>query len=429
MTVLRKIKAGALQFVLFVGAIIAVLLMSFLLLTHTHQHFEKKGDVLIEVLRSADYGMKASLLEDFPLGASHLVNSENDIQLAITVKREFWGVLEKRTVQTSHNNVKYSKVALIGGKDMDELAALYVSDHQRPVILAGKAKITGTAYLPEQGFKMGNISGHSYNRSRLLYGRGMKSRTVLPDLSPELENQVNRLVHKNYVPEGEILNRLPPEGIANSFEVETLIYKDGVVLLKNIVLTGNIIIVADSKVIVESTAKLNDILLIAPEIEIQDSVEGAFQAIATEAIQVGKKCNLKYPTALMVNKKYKDVVVDRSGQSQFNQTSRIFLDSNTIVSGMIMVLDEAKTKQYIPQIKIETNTIVNGEVYCTKNIELEGTVNGMVSTDGFMALEDGSVYQNHLYNGTITSENLSNTYVGMLLASREGNKKVMKWLY
>ena len=96
---------------------------------------------------------------------------------------------------------------------------------------------------------------------------------------------------------------------------------------------------------------------------------------------------------------------------------------------MIMVLDEAKTKQYIPQIKIETNTIVNGEVYCTKNIELEGTVNGMVSTDGFMALEDGSVYQNHLYNGTITSENLSNTYVGMLLASREGNKKVMKWLY
>ncbi len=56
MIILRKIKAGALQFVLFVGAIIAVLLMSFLLLTYTHQHFEKKTDVLIEVLRSADYG-------------------------------------------------------------------------------------------------------------------------------------------------------------------------------------------------------------------------------------------------------------------------------------------------------------------------------------------------------------------------------------
>tara|TARA_R110000737_G_scaffold309495_1_gene317780 strand:- start:30 stop:914 length:885 start_codon:yes stop_codon:yes gene_type:complete len=293
----------------------------------------------------------------------------------------------------------------------------------------GNAKITGTAFLPEKGLKRGNISGNSYNRSQLLYGRSMKSNSILPNLYPELENHVNRLANKSYVPKGEYLNELPTEGIQNSFEAETLVYKDRVIQLKNIVLTGNIIIIADYKIIVEPSARLKDVLLIAPEIVIQNGVNGAFQAIATESIQVGKNCNLEYPTALLVNKKYAVAAVEQEGQSQFNQTSSIYLDSNTNVNGMVMVLDEAKTRQYIPELKIETNTIVNGEVYCTKNVELKGTVNGMVSTDGFIALENGSVYQNHINNGTINSENLSNAYTGILLASRERNKKVMKWLY
>ncbi|SNR80586.1 hypothetical protein SAMN04488009_0164 [Maribacter sedimenticola] len=429
MIILRKIKAGALQFVLFVGAIIAVLLMSFLLLTYTHQHFEKKTDVLIEVLRSADYGMAASLMDDFSLEVSHPIDRVSDIPITISVKREFWGVFEKRTVLTSHKNTNHTKTALIGGKDEEELPALYVNDHQRPVVLAGNTKITGTAYLPEQGLKMGNIAGNSYYRSQLLYGKSMKSNAVLPNLAPELENQMNRLANKKDVPKGKLLNRLPKEGIQNSFEVETVIYKDRLVHLKNIKLTGNIIIVADDKIIVEASARLNDVLLIGPEIEIHNSVNGVFQAIATESIKVGKNCNLEYPTALLVNKKYAVAAVEQKGQSQFNQISSIYLDSNTNVSGMVMVLDEAKIKQYIPELKIEKNTIVNGEVYCTKNVELKGTINGMVSTDGFIALENGTVYQNHIYNGTINSENLSYTYTGILLASREGNKKVMKWLY
>ncbi len=373
--------------------------------------------------------MAASLMDDFPIGVSHSLDRESDIPITINVKREFWGVFEKRTVLTSHKSTNYSKTALIGGKDDEELPALYVNDHQRPVILVGNAKITGTAFLPEKGLKRGNISGNSYNRSQLLYGRSMKSNSILPNLYPELENHVNRLANKSYVPKGEYLNELPTEGIQNSFEAETLVYKDRVIQLKNIVLTGNIIIIADYKIIVEPSARLKDVLLIAPEIVIQNGVNGAFQAIATESIQVGKNCNLEYPTALLVNKKYAVAAVEQEGQSQFNQTSSIYLDSNTNVNGMVMVLDEAKTRQYIPELKIETNTIVNGEVYCTKNVELKGTVNGMVSTDGFIALENGSVYQNHINNGTINSENLSNAYTGILLASRERNKKVMKWLY
>ena len=430
MIIARKIEAGALQFVLFVGAIVAVLLMSFLLLTYTHQHFEKKTDVLVEVLRSTNYGIDASLKSDFQIGEKYTVVKEEDIPITTTVVREFWGVFEKRKSLAVHGKTSYTKTVLVGGQEQEELPALYLNNHQRPVIVAGNAKITGNAFLPEQGLKMGNINGNSYNRNELLYGRRFRSDSVLPKLSSDLKSQIDVLTNTNFIPQGEIVYRLSSEGIKNSFNNETIIYKDRAVRLQNIQLTGNVIIVASSKIIVEASAQLNDVVLMAPEIEIQKGVVGTFQAIATESIYVGKKCNLFYPSALVVKKKKS---FQGSGlannKATVNQTPTIHLNESVKVRGYVMVIDDNTTMQYTPSVKIETSAKVIGEVYCTKNVELKGSVDGTVYTDGFIALENGSVYQNHIYNGIINSTQLSEKYVGLLLASRVDNKKVMKWLY
>ncbi|SHK12501.1 hypothetical protein SAMN04488007_2088 [Maribacter aquivivus] len=430
MIIARKVKAGALQFVLFVGAIVAVLLMSFLLLTYTHQHFEKKTDVLVEVLRSTNYGIESSLKADFQIGDSYAVVKEEDIPITTTVKREFWGVFEKRKALAIHGNTSYTKTVLIGGQEQEELPALYLNNHQRPVIVAGNTRITGNAYLPEQGLKMGNINGNSYNRNELLYGRRFRSDSVLPKLSADLDTQIKLLATSNYIPQGDIIHRLSSEGIKNSFNNETIVYKDRTVRLQNIQLTGNVIIVASSKIIVEASAQLTDVVLMAPEIEIENGVSGTFQAIATESIYVGKKCNLFYPSALVVKK---EKSFQGSGlvnnKATVNRPPTIHLNERAKVRGYVMVIDDNTTKQYTPSIKIETGAKVIGEVYCTKNVELKGSVDGTVFTDGFIALENGSVYQNHIYNGIINSTQISDKYVGLLLASRVDNKKVMKWLY
>ncbi|WP_321827248.1 hypothetical protein [Maribacter dokdonensis] len=430
MIIARKIKAGALQFVLFVGAIVAVLLMSFLLLSYTHQHFEKKTDILVEVLRSTNYGLEASLKADFKVGEMHYIVQENNIPITTSIEREFWGVFEKRKSSAIHGSTSYSKTVLVGGKEQKELPALYLNNHQRPVIVAGNVKITGNAYLPEQGLKMGNIKGNYYNRSELLYGRRFKSDSVLPKLSADLDTQIKLITNSNFIPQGEIIHRLSSEGIKNSFNNETIIYKDRTVRLQNIQLTGNVIIVASSKIIVEASSQLTDVILMAPEIELQNGVVGTFQAIATESIYVGKKCNLFYPSALVVKKKksFQDSG-SVNNNKPISQTPTIHLKESTRVRGNVMLIDENNTNQYTPSIKIETNAKVIGEVYCTKNVELKGSVDGTVYTDGFIALENGSVYQNHIYNGIINSTQLSEKYVGLLLASRVDNKKVMKWLY
>ena len=430
MMVEKKIQAGALQFVLFIGAIVAVLLMAFMLLSFTHAHFDHKTDRLISVVKSADFGMQASLKKTIPLNQEIAISNESDTPVTISVNRDYWGVFEKRMVTTTQGATAIKKTALIGGKDEAELSALYVSDHQTPVIIAGNSRITGTAFLPKQGLKMSNIHENSYPHSSLLFGTKKQSGATLPKLSSELQRQIELLTSPQYVPEGRIQRSILQEGLQNSFTSPIAIIRDRVVRLKNVNLSGHIIISASYKIIVEPSANLQDVILLAPEIIIQDWVKGSFQAIASESISVGKKCELAYPSALVVKKEIEIVNSGNSSQQQnFNGKPAIYLDSYTKVRGAVLTLDNNTANQYRPQIKMDPESKVIGEVYCSKNLELKGRVNGSVTTDGFIALEDGSVYQNHLYNGIINSAHLDDSYVGILLASRENHKKVMKWLY
>jgi len=426
----KKIQAGALQFVLFIGAVIAVLLMTFMLLSFTHTQFDKKTDVLISVIKSADFGIANSFQKSIPLNSSIEIPNENLVDIGIQVKRDYWGIFEKRTVTTAHGNTKYVKTALVGGKNKSEMPALYLNDNNRPLIVAGNSKITGDAFLPEQGIKMGGIFGNSYHLSELLYGAKKISDSLLPKLSFELESQLRNLTRNSYFPEGEMVLNIPEGGLKNSFQSPTIIIRDRVLRLKKTSLVGNIIVSASHKIIVEADANLQDVLLLAPEIVIENWVKGQFQAIATESISVGKKCELAYPSALVVNKKPSITLDDNTNQTQnLPIKPAIYIDSYTWVGGLVMALDTSQEPQYAPQIKIDPDVRIVGELYCTKNLELKGRVSGSVSTDAFIALEDGSVYQNHLYNGQINSLILDETYAGLLLASRENNKKVMKWLY
>ena len=420
----KKIKAGALQFVLFIGAAIAVLLMAFMLLSHTHTLFDKKTDVVVNVIKSADFGIKSSLNKPIALGNQITIKNENDVAIEIKVKRDLWGIFEKRTSTASHRNTSLVKTALIGGKDFNGIPALYVKDNQRPIIIAGDSRITGDAFLPQQGIKMGNIQGNSYHRNQLIYGKQQQSDATLPQLGSELRIQLDLLAREDYIPTGEIVSITRDMELKNSFQSPTKIIRDRVVLLSDISITGNIIVSASDRIIVEASAQLKDVVLLAPHIIIKDQVKGYFQAVASKSISVGKKCNLIYPSALVVNKR----AVVQSKETKSNKPC-IYIDSHTEIEGVVMALDDTKELQFIPQIKIDDNAKIIGEVYCSKNLELKGMVYGGVVTDAFIALENGSVYQNHLYNGQINSDNLSKAYVGLLMKKGIRSKKLMKWLY
>ena len=169
---------------------------------------------------------------------------------------------------------------------------------------------------------------------------------------------------------------------------------------------------------------MKDVILIAPEIEIQNNVKGNFQAIASKNIVLGEHVELNYPSALLVNKEQS---LQTNEVDVFNERSGIIVNNNSTIKGMIVYLSSSEKNNYNAQIELKEKATLIGEVYCNQNLELKGTVHGSVFTNNFIAKQSGSIYQNHIYNGSIIASELPQEYVGVLFESSK--KGVAKWLY
>ncbi len=419
-----KLKAGALQFVLFIGVVIAILLLTFVTLSHTHSFFGKKTSLLIQTIKKTDLALAFAMQQDLVLNDT--ITLQLGIDDAITTKavKTYWGVFEKYALVASFQKNRFVKNVLVGGKLPEDAPALYLKELNRPMIIAGNAKITGDAFLPKQGIRTGNIAGNSYFQKQLVYGQQKLSTSELPNLDIELKEHLKLLQSNQSYGIGESISLDKMAEATVSFNEETQFVFGSIISLSNLKLTGNIIINASQKIIVEESAFLQDVLLIAPEIIIKDRVVGTFQAIASESILIGKNCQLNYPSALVVNKK-----IEQREMSSVQQNPNISIAENTSVQGVVLYLGKAQEQHFSPQIKIEKDVHVLGEIYCEEALELKGKVNGSVSTGTFMALENGSIYQNHLYNGQINSTLLTKEYVGLLYGGKSAKKKISKWLY
>ncbi len=416
-----KIKGGALQFVLFIAVVIALLLMSFVLMGHTHHFFSKKTDLLVSLVKSNDIGLQKALGLPLTVGDTVPMVLHEDSGIDHKVTRDFWGVYEKYCIVSKAATNTFSSVALVGNGISENIPALYLQDNDRPMILVGKAKITGTAFLPKQGVKAGNIAGHSYQGNSLVYGQQQRSGSQLPRLSESFNSYLIGLEQLNRIG-ANTLDFKSSMQLQNSFKAPTQYVVGGVVDLRNCIFTGNIIIRAEQRILVRSQSQLRDVILIAPEIEIDDRVVGTFQAFATKRIKVGKGCTLLYPSALVVNgtKPTKKDLEER--------LPNIMIEAGTHISGTVMYQGNFEDQKFMPQIKMAEKSTLFGQLYCTQNLELKGAVTGSVFTNAFVALENGSIYQNHLYQGTINSSFLPMQYAG-LLWKRQPTKTIAKCLY
>lgn len=417
---IKKIKAGALQFVLFIGTVIAVLLMTFVLLHKTHSLFDKKTSRTVEVIKNADLGLQYAMQQEMPINDSVQLNLQLDDGIQVTTIKSYWGIFEKYSTVSQFRKTRFVKTALVGGGMEHDFPALYLKDNNRPMIIAGKSKITGNAYLPKQGIRPGTIGGRFHQFASPVYGNLKNSSATLPALIPELKNHLKRLLVEETAGFGQNTVRFSRNlKLSNSFESPTQYIHGDVLRLSGVDLRGNIIVRATQQIIISADCYIKDIVLVAPEIIIENKFRGTLQAITSNKIKVRKGVVLEYPSAL---------VVERGNMTnpKEQREANIRIEKGAMVKGIVAYFDNSEEGTFFPQIAIGENASVLGEVFCEKNLELKGAVIGNVTTDAFMALENGSVYQNHLFNGTINSSLLPSQYAGLLLNKE---KTVAKCLY
>ena len=421
-----KVKAGALQLTLFIAVVIALLLASFLILINTHKLFNIQSDFAHETINNANTGVFYALERDLPLETETTININDSREYStLNVQRHFWGVFENIRSKATIKTYQFEKKALAGGvQKSEDRPALYLRDNNKALVLVGNTKIEGVAYLPKQGAKPGNISGQSYYGSQLIYGQVRQSSSQ-KKLSGNLITHLRKLYRQaDDSQDIQYLNidRLKKHEVSFSEKMQT-VYSNDTIVLQDVELIGHIKVRSRSKIIVDPTAKLKDVVLIAPEIEIRGHSRVTCQAIAFKKITVGKNSQLEYPSALVL---FQDSEPD-SKPFKPGEQQHIKIDSEAKISGVVLYEGKIAANNYRPQVIIEENAHITGEVYCNQNLELKGTVFGTVLTNNFVANQSGSIYQNHIYNGTIISNELPEEFAGLLLHNQK--KGVGKWLY
>ncbi|WP_407556478.1 hypothetical protein [Winogradskyella sp. 4-2091] len=421
-----KLKAGALQLTLFIAIVIALLLTAFILLVQTHKRFRIQKDFIVETVQTTNKGIIYSLDNSIRLNDTTSIDLKDEDYKSLKVHCEFWGVFEKVISISKIKNNTIKKVAIIGGmQPKKDRLALYLQDNNKPLVLVKDTKINGLVYLPRQGVKPGTISGEFYYGSKLIYGESRIAQN-LPQFFSESNKQFTDIEHIiSNAKEGQFLEIKDNETYKNSFFKPTkFMFSSSEIYLGNLSLIGNIIVQSKTKIVVDSSCVLKEVILIAPEIEIQNNVKGNFQAIASKNIIVGEHVELGYPSALVINKKQ----LIQADKKDINEgQNKITVNSNTIIKGMIVYIDASTINNFKAQVELKDKATIIGEVYCNKNLELKGSVKGSVFANNFIAKQSGSVYQNHIYNGSIIASELPQEYIGLLF---ENSKKgIAKWLY
>ncbi|WP_242412094.1 hypothetical protein [Flavobacterium sp. Root186] len=424
-----KLKSGALQFTVFIAVLIALLLASLVLYAYTFIYMKEQSKGAIENIQIADIGIQ-SLLEQKELNSDTVtidfIKKENQ-----TIKTHLsqWGVFQKGVTITQFRKKKFTKTAIIGSLIVaDKSPTLFLQETHNALTVVGSTKIQGIAYLPTQGVNSGYIGGNSYYGTQLIYGRIEKSTSELPKPEKAFLDALNFYLKEYKIDRQEdYINLNSSVKITNSFKEKTNgFYSQNAITLENKIISGNIIIKSETAIKVRKTALLNDLILIAPIIEIEDETIGSFQAIASKKITLGKKCNLSYPSALLLFQDNKNSVSDNSNYNTLSE-NQIFIGEGSILKGCVTYIQTKETSDFQTQIVLEKDSKIKGQVYCNGNFEIKGTVSGSVYTKQFVANQAGSIFMNHVYNATIENETVPAIYGGIILEQQP--KTVLKWLY
>jgi len=416
----KKVKAGALQFVLFMGAVIAVLLMTFVLLNHTHQLFDKKTTKVVEVVKRADMGIQYAMGHNLQSNVPTSLELGLDDDIEVTVTKSYWGIFETYRAESKFKKIKFTKVALVGGGLEKDFPALYLKDNDRPMIIAGSAKITGSAYLPKQGIRPGGISGRFFQNRIPVFGSTRESGKTLPQVDGGVKANLKQMLMDDKTKSSVEQLRFKPNLVAtNSFESPTQYIYGDVLRFSEGELKGNIVVKTQGSITIGKGCTIQDVVFVAPRITVEDGFTGRLQALATEELQIGKEVILGYPSALIVDR-------ENSSNPKNRRAPHILIRDGTKINGVLGYFGSNEDNVLYPQIVVSEKALIQGEVFCEKALELKGTVLGKVATDSFIAMENGSIYQNHLFNGTIDATKLSLEYGGLLLDS---DKTVVQWLY
>jgi cytoskeletal protein CcmA (bactofilin family) len=412
------LKAGALFYSLVIAFIIAIMCSSLILFTYYINYHYLYIERVIDVDNNASSGINL-LLSDYDYGSfkdSLIVDLYGQGTDSVILKRRPWGLFEVISSHAFRKDYSSTLSAIVGYEyKPNDLPALYLCDLSTPLSLCGNTVLRGDCFLPKSGIRRAYIEGQTFVGKELIDGRIYQSDNRLPDLISSLKNGIYELLEygKNENHELELTNG----AINNSFKLQPFFYRSqNSITVSGIDITGNVIIRSERGIIVESSANLKDVVLIAPFVLLKKGVRSTAQYFATDSLVVEDQCELSYPSVL--------------GLIKYNYVNKpyIKIGRNCKISGVIFSTQQNALEDDKSILMIDENSEFEGIIYSPGSLELNGVVHGSVFTSKLFLRTNSAFYENHLLNAEINRKKLSENFFGIPIMNNTSNKGIIEWI-
>lgn len=413
---IKRLKAGTLQYTLIISIVLA-LLSGFYILSYYFQGIIIDQELLRSKLSSEVHSAINLFLEEDLTASNEEILPFDDSYAPVTVSRTFWGVYELLSGSIIYGNIEIKKNILIGNKlNTVTNAALFLKDDKKKLSVSGTTRIMGTAYIPSAEISEKSLFGGSYNEEKIISGSVLKSTSQLPKLSEKhclyISSLRNRNTQETYYTFSDF-----SDTIIRSFGEPTLhIETDRTTLLSGKVLRGNIIVYADSLIVLDQSTKCSDIMLVAPTIVIKSGFKGSLQAIADHKIILEEHVTCLMPSSL---------IVLSDEQNNNTKPKTIEIASNTTFIGSIILYEYLNFSKN-SRIIMHANSSVYGVIYTSNKIECEGHIFGTLIAGKIYLKSPKGVFENHLHNTVIDVDNRPNSFVPASILDENAPKMLIK---
>ncbi|MDO3645223.1 hypothetical protein [Mucilaginibacter sp. L3T2-6] len=413
------IRASALYIVIVVALVIGVICSALIVTGYFYRlAYQQKFryDMLNDNLHSGINMMLAGQDSTYGERTLSLFGRDND---SVRVKRIFWGAYDVGIVTAFIQKDSISSVFSIGRQiDTVKRTALYLADFDSPLSVSGAGGVIGNAALPKAGVQVALTESAHDSKQKPVLGKISTSKKELPSLDANITGKLQKL----FTPPAGIKSLWQQDTIINSFQKETRAVHLGStpVNLKNKYLNGNIIIYSDTTVTIDSTTRLNNIMIVARSIIVNNHFRGNCQLFASDSVKVGKNCLFNYPSCIGVLRSKSDPGIE----------PEIKLGDSTMFYGVIFTLNKLTGLQQ-PKIVLENRTKIFGDIYSQSEVMTKGNVGitGSVYTLTIAHFSNFRYSRNYLIDARINSNRLSRYYLtSSLLSFQSGQKKILQWL-
>jgi cytoskeletal protein CcmA (bactofilin family) len=339
-----------------------------------------------------------------------------DSSSIVRLSKKSWGIYDIISAYASLKDKPISRSGLFGELINSNDPALYMPDLGLNLSLSGSTKVIGTVHSPSGIIRKGSIEGQPFIYDNVTEGVVKAANKTLPKFDTIVAKKIDELFD-NINPEIslsqiESADNLPIENIFENPEITCFDEPDA--LISNLAFKGKIIICAPGSILVDNSSSLEDVILIARKIIIDEGFSGSFQAFALDSIIVGPNVALKYPTTLCIS------AVDNYASST---RPVISIGANTFINGCV-ILNSPSDKS---MLVVNENSTITGQVYCDGDVDLKGKIYGSLYCTHFSFAIGRSTYVNHLLNAEINMNKLPDGFCGFLVGEKPSTRGLIRW--